>query len=250
VLVGREGRGLSLTEQEVRRDHSAGQEHRCSHAKVEVRVLGPGDAPAAVAVLARAFEQEPAKVILLPDVEVRHAIFEMSIYARLYEALRYGTLHGALVDGELGAVALWYPPGVPKLSISGGARALLSLLPNIGSIARALAHSMRVLRADVPGMIELVRRRRVAVDRATRGVTWQLELLGTVPEHQRKGLARLLLERQLHRCDQDRAAVWLEATDPVNPPIYERFGFETVTHIERPTWLPGYWVMRREPGVV
>jgi hypothetical protein len=41
---------------------------------------------------------------------------------------------------------------------------------------------------------------------------------------------------------------WLETTDPANPPIYERFGFETVTHLEDAAWLPGLWVMRREPA--
>jgi GNAT superfamily N-acetyltransferase len=82
--------------------------------------------------------------------------------------------------------------------------------------------------------------------KASQGITWQLELLGTLPEHRRKGLAQSLLERQLQRCDQDGAAVWLEATDPGNPPIYERFGFQTITHIDGPAWLPGYWVMRRE----
>jgi GNAT superfamily N-acetyltransferase len=104
-----------------------------------------------------------------------------------------------------------------------------------------------VLSSDLPGALELAKRRGPAIARASRGITWQLELLGTLPEHRRKGLARSLLERQLQRCDQDGAAAWLETTDPVNPPIYERFGFETIAHIDGPRWLPGYWVMRREP---
>jgi ribosomal protein S18 acetylase RimI-like enzyme len=240
---------MSMTEPGSGRDHSAGKEELASAPKVGVRVLGPDDAPAAATVLARAFEQELAKATLVPNAGARHSIFEMSVSARLHEAIRCGTLHGAEVDGELGAIALWYPPGASKLSVRSGARALLGLLPNLGAVTRALPNSARVLLTDVPGMIELVRRRRVAVARATRGITWHLDLLGTAPEHQRKGLARLLLERQLRRCDQDGAAAWLEATDPTNPPIYERFGFETVADIERPRWLGGYWVMRREPRV-
>jgi predicted acetyltransferase len=78
-------------------------------------------------------------------------------------------------------------------------------------------------------------------------MTWQLDLLGTLPEHRRKGLARALLGRQLQRCDEDSAAVWLETTDPANTKIYERFGFKTVAHIKGPDWLLGHWVMRREP---
>jgi GNAT superfamily N-acetyltransferase len=213
----------------------------------QIRMLDPADAPAAAAILARAFDQEPAKLVLLPNSAIRRTVLEMSVKARLYDALRYGTVHGAQIDGELGAIALWYPPGVSKLSITSAVRAVLALLSNIVSVARAFPHMAWVLLRDVPGLVTLVRNRRPAVMRASRGVSWSLDLLGTVPEHRRKGLARSLLERQLQRCDQDGASIWLEATESVNPSIYERFGFETIAHIDGPTWLPGYWVMRREP---
>jgi hypothetical protein len=39
---------------------------------------------------------------------------------------------------------------------------------------------------------------------------------------------------------------WLETTDPVNPPLYERFGFRAAAHLHQPAWWPGCWVMRRE----
>jgi GNAT superfamily N-acetyltransferase len=216
-------------------------------ATAPVRVLGPADAPAAADVLTRAFDREPAKVALLPDSEIRQTVLELSITGRLHDALRYGNVHGAHIDGELGAVALWYPPGVPLLSPATAARVALGWLANSLRLARAFPHICRMLFSDLRGAMTLMRERRPAVARATQGVTWRLDLLGTVPEHQRKGLARLLLERQLRRCDQDGAAVWLEATDPANPPVYERFGFESIACINGPTWLPGYWVMRREP---
>jgi GNAT superfamily N-acetyltransferase len=215
--------------------------------KERVRALGQADAPAAGAVLAQAFDHEPAKLTLLPDSGIRQSVLEMSVKTRLFDTLRYGTVHGAFIDGELGAIALWYPPGVPKLSITGAARAAMAWLGSIATMARAFPHIARVLSSDLPGALDLAKKRGPAVARASWGITWQLELLGTLPEHRRKGLARSLLERQLRRCDQDGAAAWLEATDPVNPPIYERFGFETIAHIDGPRWLPGYWVMRREP---
>lgn len=213
----------------------------------QIRTLGPADAPAAVAVLARAFDREPAKLALLPHAGIRQTVQELSMKARLYDALRYGTVHAAQVDGGIAAIAVWRPPGVPLISVGGAARAALALLSNPGSITRAFPHIARMLLGDLPGALDLARKRQPAVARASRGITWQLDLLGTLPEHRRKGLARSLLERQLQRCDQDGAAAWLEATDPVNPPIYERFGFEIIAHIDGPTWLPGYWVMRREP---
>jgi GNAT superfamily N-acetyltransferase len=215
--------------------------------KEGVRVLGQADAPVAVTLLASAFDQEPAKLTMLPDSGIRRTVLEMSVKARLYATLHYGTVHGTSIDGELGAIALWYPPGVSKLSISGAARVLFAWLGNTPAMARAFPHIARVLSSDLPGALDLAKKRGPAVSRASRGITWQLELLGTLPEHRRKGLARSLLERQLQRCDQDGAAAWLETTDPVNPPIYERFGFEIIAHIHGPAWLPGYWVMRREP---
>jgi GNAT superfamily N-acetyltransferase len=216
--------------------------------KEGVRVLGQADAPAAVTLLARAFDQEPAKLTILPDSEIRRTVLEMSVKARLYATLHYGAVHGAFIDGELGAIALWYPPGVSKLSIISAARAVLTWLGNLPAMARAFPHIARVVSNDLPGALDLAKRRGPAVARASQGITWRLELLATLPEHRRKGLARSLLERQLQRCDQDGAAAWLETTDPVNPPIYERFGFEIIAHIHRPYWLPGYWVMRRDPA--
>ncbi|MFU8772660.1 MAG: GNAT family N-acetyltransferase, partial [Anaerolineales bacterium] len=200
-----------------------------------VRVLRPAEGPIAGAILARAFDQEAAKLIMLPDERLRHTFLEWTVNARLFDAMRYGTVHGAQVDGELGAIALWIPPGVPALSLSGAVRAKVALLSKIASLARAFPNIVRVLLSDLSGAIALARERRPAVINASRGMSWRLDLLGTLPVHRRKGLARMLLEKQLTRCDQDGAAVWLEATDPVNPDIYERFGFDTIAHIEGPT---------------
>jgi ribosomal protein S18 acetylase RimI-like enzyme len=217
---------------------------------VEVRVLGPTDAAAAATVLAQAFDQEPAKLTILPNSGARRTILELTLRARLYTPLRYGTVQGAWIDNELGAIAVWYPPGVPMVSLSGAMRAALILPSLIGSLARAFPHIVRTLLSDIWGAVGLGRRRRPAVDGAAEGLTWHLDLLGTLPERRGKGLARALLDRQLQRCDQDGAAVWLETTDPVNPKIYARFGFKTVVHIDGPRWLLGYWVMRRQPHAV
>ncbi len=214
---------------------------------VEVRVLRPAQAAAAAAALVRGFDEEPAKVALLPDAAMRRPWLETSIRGRLHEALRYGTVHVAVVGRELAAVAVWLPPGVPKLSLRGAVRALLALLVHAPAIARSVPRIISVLVRDLPGWVTLARRRRRAVACAAHGLTWRLDLLATVPEQRGQGSARSLLERQLQRCDQDGAAAWLETTDPVNVPIYERFGFVTVAHIADLSWLPGLWVMRREP---
>lgn len=217
---------------------------------VELRVLGPTDAADAANVLAQAFDQEPAKLTLMPNSAARRSFLKLTLKSRLYDPLRYGTVYGAQIGDDLAAIAVWYPPGVSMITMSGAIRAALSLPAIITRLASGFPHMIRMLLSDVRGTVALVRDRRPAVARATQGITWYLGLLGTLPEHRGKGLARALLDRQLHRCDQDSAAVWLDTTDPVNPKIYKRFGFQTVAQSDGPNWLPGYWVMRREPHAV
>ena len=162
--------------------------------------------------------------------------------------LPHGTVHGAFVGETLAAVALWHPPGVPATSIAGMVRGVTDLLPHARRVAGALPHATRTILGEPREAFTLQRRRSRAIAAASAGTTWHLAILATAPQHRGQGLARGLLERQLARCDADGLAAWLETTDPVNPPIYERFGFTTVAHVGDAAWLPGYWVMRREPG--
>jgi GNAT superfamily N-acetyltransferase len=213
----------------------------------ELRVLDHDHVRAATELLGRGFAEEPGNVALFPDPRVRRIMFEAAIDAILHETLPYGTVHAAVVDGDLAAVAVWQPPGVPAATLGGLGRKALGTLPHIPTVIRAMPHKATILLRTGREGAALIRARRRAVRRATEGTTWHLAFLATAPEHRGAGLARLLLDRQLRRCDEDGTAAWLETTDPVNPPIYERFGFETVLHVERAAWLPGFWVMRREP---
>lgn len=212
-----------------------------------VRVLRPVHAAAATTLLARGFAEEPGNLVLLPDEGLRQAMIESGAANALRSTLRYGAAHGAFVDDALGGVALWHPPGVPRGSIGTAVQGLAGQLAEAPTLARAMPHATSVIARHVPEAARLLADRRAAVARASRGLCWHLAFLATAPEHRGRGLARALLDRQLGRCDEDEAAVWLETTDPVNPPIYERFGFITVAHLEEAAWLPGLWVMRREP---
>ena len=212
-----------------------------------VRPLRPADAAEAVEVIARAFDTEPAHVALLSDPEARRVAIAMNAHQALLSAQRYATAYGVTAGSGLAAVALWIPPGGRKVSPGGVMQAMRTLAAGAASIAGQIPGIAGTLRTDISGAVELMRQRRPAVARASRGATWELTFIATSPEHQGSGFARALLERQLRRCDEDSTAVWLETTDPVNESIYHRFGFETVAHIDGPSWLPGFWVMRRDP---
>jgi len=213
----------------------------------EVRLLAREDRDDAVDVLARGFAEEPGNRALYPDPSVRRAIWDLGARQALDETIRLGSVHAAIVDGEVAALALWHPPGVRPSSVIDRARHLRQSLPEAPTILQGIPGAARTAAPHALPALRMARARNAAVKRVSRGPTWHLAFLATLPEHRGKGLARRLLNRQLDRCDEDRLPVWLETTDPVNPPIYERFGFKTIVHIADAAWLPGFWVMRRDP---
>jgi len=75
---------------------------------------------------------------------------------------------------------------------------------------------------------------------------WYLVAVGVVPEAQGQGRGAALLEPALHRCDEERAPAYLEASTADNARLYERLGFESRGEVEI---LPGVTVrpMWREP---
>jgi GNAT superfamily N-acetyltransferase len=212
------------------------------------RVLGPPDLEDAAALLARGFAEEPGNLVLVPDREARRVMVETSARTSLRTLLPRGTVHGAIVDGALAAITVWHAPGVPKGSLVDGLRGLAGVTAHARVLGSQLPNAASVILGDTAAAARLVRWRHRTTARAAAGLTWNLAYLATDPEHRGRGAARALLDRQLTRCDEDGAAVWLETTDPVNPPIYERFGFRAVAHLEDAAWFPGWWVMRREPG--
>jgi GNAT superfamily N-acetyltransferase len=215
-------------------------------ASVTVRPLEPSEVPEAAALLARGFAEEPGNVVLFPDPAARRMLHETTALQIIATLLPYGTVHVAEA-GELAAIALWHPPGVPTTSLTTLARSAVAKLSHPKLVASVLPGAASVVLRELPEAIALTRARQRAVRRASQGPTWHLAFLATAPEYRGRGLARALLDRQLRRCDEDGTAVWLETTDPVNPPIYERFGFDVVAHVTDAAWLPGFWVMRRAP---
>ena len=216
-------------------------------AAIEIRSLRVEDAADALEVLVRGFAKEPGNLALLPDPRDRLIVLRSVIRAELANTLPLGTVHGATLGDEVAGVAIWHPPGASKTPRA-LARTIAGQLGVVTTHVRGLPHQTTVVLHDAREAGALIAARRRATARASEGTCWHLAFLATTPEHRGRGLARGLLERQLQRCDEDGVAAWLETTDPVNPPIYSRFGFEIVSHVERAAWLPGLWVMRREPA--
>jgi ribosomal protein S18 acetylase RimI-like enzyme len=74
---------------------------------------------------------------------------------------------------------------------------------------------------------------------------WYLHMIGVDPRFQGRGYGSALIRHALERVDSDRLPAYLESTNPVNVPIYERHGFELVATVEVPGTPPMFPMLRR-----
>ena len=77
---------------------------------------------------------------------------------------------------------------------------------------------------------------------------WELGYIGVRPELQGKGVGSALLEHMLTRLDEINVPAYLESSNPVNQPLYERHGFRVIDSIPLPDG-PTMMCMLRNPKV-
>lgn len=173
---------------------------------VEARLATRAEIPTAVDALARAFYADPVWSWAFPDSERRleqHRVVWGLVAAA---ALAY---RSAWLTGNCAAVALWIPPGKPELLSEDEAR-LEGLLVELlgGGAARVLETFERFDAAHPEGEPH-----------------YYLSLLGTDPDHRGGGLGMGLLATTLKQIDAEGVPAFLESSNPVNTPRYERLGF-------------------------
>lgn len=224
-----------------------GQSRTNQRATGRPRLLDRRELDEAAVLLARAFAEEPGNLALFPDPQRRRRYLELGGRIQIDASLAYAAVYAMEVDGRLAGLAVWNPPHVKPRQLGAIVRSRRQLLRQTPQLVGGTPHVLAMLPRHARAGTRLVRARNRAVKQASRGRAWHLAILATDPDFQGRGVARRLLDHVLDRCDTDGLAAWLETTDPVNPPLYEHVGFQTVVHLDDAAWLPGYWVMRREP---
>ena len=74
---------------------------------------------------------------------------------------------------------------------------------------------------------------------------WYLPLIGVDPAKQRHGYGSALLRHALECIDRDGQTAYLESTNPVNIPLYQRHGFKVVGTIQVDEAPPLFPMIRR-----
>jgi GNAT superfamily N-acetyltransferase len=195
---------------------------------MEVRLATASDIPALSRTLGRAFEDDPVMAHLIPRDARRHS-------DRLARFMLLGT-RGAVADGtvyttgELSGGAVWRAPNRWKVPTR-------QLLPDTPALVWALGRRIRVGMAT----LQMLERHHPTEPH------WYLEILGTEPAEQGKGIGSALMAPVLERCDGEGVPSYLESSKEKNIPYYERHGFRVTGELALPNGGPPLWPMWRDP---
>lgn len=180
------------------------------------RSAEPDDVPAACAVLASAFHDDPLwGAWAFPQEDDRRAA--------LPELMRFwvqGALpHGSVRISEHGeAVAVLLPPGATEMSDV--------------ETAEFEAFIGRTLGARAPELLELFER--FEHNHPSHSPHYYLSLWGTHRDRAGHGHGAALLAECLAQIDGKHVPVYLESTNPVNVPRYEALGFAATGQFTAP----------------
>jgi len=176
----------------------------------EIRQFTKADFLPALDTLVSAFAEDPVAKHLFPDSTKRPAgmkhIFRMG--------LRHGLRHGHVdVIDHAGAVAIWIKP--PHTTASWRQLLLAGFLAT--PFIAGWNATRRMLRYE--RFIETCRLRSVKVPH------WYLFSIGVNPQLQGRGLGATLLRAGMHRARATQIPCYLETSNALNLPFYERHGF-------------------------
>jgi ribosomal protein S18 acetylase RimI-like enzyme len=188
-----------------------------------VRVAGPADRKAALSVVWMGFGSDPVARWAYPEPENYLAIFPEFIRAFAGKAFDCGT---AYVAEETKGAALWLPPGVEP-----DEEEIVSIFERTTPLS---------IRKDLLGVFEQMGKFHPHEPH------WYLPMIAVDPFRQGQGIGSKLMTFALERCDEEQMPAYLEAWNPRNLPLYERYGFGVIGLI-RSGGSPPMFPMLRKP---
>lgn len=185
-------------------------------------------------MLGRSFYDDPVSTWILPSPESR----SRRLAAFFGAAARYHHLGGGGVEvswqgTDLGAAALWDPPGRWRQSMLSQLRMLPALIRASGFDFASLG-SVRTLE----GLLNSAH---------PEEPHWYLAVVGSDPALRGRGFGQAVIQPRLDRCDDERCPAYLESSKFANIAYYQRFGFDVTGEISVPGGGPTLWQMWREP---
>lgn len=193
-----------------------------------IRKAEPKDAEWVARILAVAMADDPVTTWILHGRDGRELRLRIMFEAVVRRAVSAAEHEVHICDDGSGA-ALWY--GIGRWAIP--TKDVVRLSPVM-------------LRAGFVG-VRAMRLNSVLRKAHPREAHYYLEVLGTVPERQGRGVGGALLSAVLDRCDADGVPAYLENSNPRNEAFYARHGFEPMPPLPLPGGCPPLVPMWRRP---
>lgn len=194
-------------------------------ATVFIRRVDHAEIGASARSLASAFYDDPVCRFAWPDDGKRRARAQR-VFTTQINAL-WGRRE-VDADPDFGSVAVWAPADRWQFPTSAVARFLLTATRTHVRIAALLAY----LRTDALHPAEPHR---------------YLELLGTVPDKQGRGLGGHVMAAGLDRADEEGVPIWTWSSNPRNLAFYQRHDFVVLDELPFAPGGPSIYPIRREP---
>ena len=188
--------------------------------------------PAAAAMLARAFHDDPLMRYAIPDSDERARLLP-SLYERM---IRFGMLAGEVyATGDVPeGVAIWIPPNAKWTRENIEASGMHEFATLIGNDAYQRYR-------------EVVSQEWQARLREIPGPGWYLFILGVEPRVQRRGLGGALMRPILARAYIEQVVCYLETENERNVAFYLKQGFDLIVSEEAGHSSVRFWTFRRNP---
>jgi ribosomal protein S18 acetylase RimI-like enzyme len=186
---------------------------------------------AAREMLTRAFLDYRLMRYANPELKRRRRGVATLYGAIVRDTLRHGEVH---VSAGVEGVCCWLPPDVGLPTFAREVRSGMLGLP----LGFGWAGFQRLANYD--------RVQRRLHERYASSPHWFLAAIGVDPAHQGRGIGSALLNPILARADLQQTPCYLEAHTADNVRLYERHGFRVMEHLENPSTVP-LWAMLRPP---
>lgn len=192
------------------------------------RRVVPADVRPLSQALARAFEDDPVSLYLLPGERVHlHRLERYFDWQLLHVFLPRGE---AWTTDDLAGASLWVGPDRSPPSVVEG---LVQLFAAVRILRRQTGRALRLL--------ELLEAEHPKIRHC------YLATIGTDPDRQGHGVGSALLSVVLDRLDREGVPAYLESSKEENLSFYRRHGFEVTGEVVAPEGGPRLWLMWREP---
>jgi ribosomal protein S18 acetylase RimI-like enzyme len=188
----------------------------------------------AVAVLTKAFAEDPIFNHYFPDGDERSRVFRLFFTDLIRTNLRLGHVYCALAGQRMIGAAVWHPPGAPGPSIKDRVRSAITGW-RVARISKQAAEDL------FAGFAEL---ETLHPERPH----WHLLFIGVDKAARTKHVGSDLLKPVLSLADKRGQLCYLETPFPETHQFYRRSGFQ-ITGTSHPfRGAPTIWIMSREPA--